>query len=90
MGNFCGRKMSAKRKTSNLNGSDAAGAEETGKTTKNEEYIDSKLVVEAVGSEEWWCYGEMVLAVGAGPEHLVFASRGSSDPWWIRLGVSLL
>ena len=76
MGNFCGRKMFAKRKTSNINGSDAAGVEETGKTTKKEEYIDSKLVVEAVGSEEWWCYGEMVLAVGAGPEHLVFASRG--------------
>ena len=68
----------------------AAGVEETGKTTKKEEYIDSKLVVEAVGSEEWWCYGEMVLAVGAGPQRLVFASRGSSDPWWIRLGVSLL
>ena len=53
-----------------------AGCEgESGKAKKKESYIDSKLVVAALVSTEWWSYAEMLLAVGSVPQELVYMSR---------------
>ena len=42
----------------------------------SEDFVDQSLVSSCMLSQEWWCYGEMLYALGQGLSHVVFKSRG--------------
>ena len=44
---------------------------------RTESWLDQNTVCVALLSDEWWCYGLMIFAFAAGPEHLVFFRRSS-------------